>query len=143
MDGYAGTSQGHSPYTQWGTSVAGKGDQWIKTGHIATANGTAAGFKTAGGQSGIIGPNGKAVINGKNGTFAGDDGHIYKKNSDGTWSQYVKGSTWQKPSNMNSDTRDKLNQSFQNRQRGQIQTQRFQNFQRGGAGGRLRGGIRR
>jgi hypothetical protein len=138
--GYAGTSQGHSPYAQWGTSVAGRGNQWVQTVHVTTANGTAFGYRTANGQSGVIGPNGTKVVNGKNGTFAGNDGNVYRKNSDGSWSQYVKGSTWQKPSNINSETKDRLDQSFQNRQRGQMQTQRFQNFQRSGGGFRGSGG---
>ncbi len=138
--GYAGTSQGHSPYAQWGTSVAGRGNQWVQTGHVTTANGTAVGYRTANGQSGVIGPNGTKVVNGKNGTFAGKDGNVYRKNADGSWSQNVKGNTWQKPANLNSETRDKLNQSFQNRQRGQVQTQRFQNFQHGGGGFRGGGG---
>ncbi|HEX5153978.1 MAG TPA: hypothetical protein VFW07_21175 [Parafilimonas sp.] len=137
--GYAGTRQGHSPYAQWGTSVAGRGDQWIKTGHVTTANGTAFGYKTAGGQSGIIGPNGTKVVNGKNGTFAGNDGNIYRKDANGNWNKYQNGH-WQQPVGGDGGTRDKLNQSFQNRERGQFQSQRFQNFQRGNFGGRMHGG---
>lgn len=142
--GYAGTSQGHSPYAQWGTSVAGRGDQWVKTGHVTTANGTAFGYKTAGGQSGVIGPNGTKVINGKNGTYAGNDGNVYRKNANGNWSKYQNGS-WQQEVGGNGSTRDNLNRSFQNRERGQLQTQRFQNFQRGnfGGGGMRRGGFHR
>lgn len=143
--GYAGTRQGHSPYAQWGTSVAGRGDQWVKTGHVTTANGTAFGYKTAGGQSGIIGPNGAKVVNGKNGTYAGHDGNVYRKDASGNWSKYENGN-WHQAVGGEGGTRDRLNQSFQSRERGQSQAQRFQNVQRSGSfggGGRMRGGFRR
>ncbi|WP_443936431.1 hypothetical protein [Pedobacter sp. MW01-1-1] len=139
--GYAGTSQGHSPYAQWGTSVAGRGNQWIQTGHVSTGAGTAFGYHTSGGRTGIIGPNGTKVVNGKNGTFAGHDGNIYQRDANGNWNKYEKG-TWQKNHPSNPSTGG-LNQRFQSRQRGQVQTQRFQNFQRGGMGGGFRGGRRR
>ncbi|MXV51136.1 hypothetical protein GS399_09160 [Pedobacter sp. HMF7647] len=140
---YAGTRQGHSPYAQWGTSVAGRGDQWVRTGHVTTGAGTAFGFNTSGGASGVVGPNGTKVVNGKNGTFAGHDGNIYRRDDNGDWSKYQNGN-WQQRIGGDGGTRQQLNQSFQSRERGQIQTQRFQNFHRGsGGGGGFRGGRRR
>ncbi len=50
--GYGATSQGHNAYSQWGTSVAGKNGNWVQTGHVSTANGTAAAYRTSNGQSG-------------------------------------------------------------------------------------------
>jgi hypothetical protein len=44
----------------------------------------------------------------------------------------------QKPVNVQPDVMNGLNRSAQSRQRGEMQTQRFQNFHRGGGGGRFR-----
>jgi len=142
---YGATSQGHSAYAQWGTSAAVRGDQWVQTGHVTTdeiANGT--------------------IAKGSNYTYAGDDGNVYRKDSRGNWSTYGD-SEWKsvdasgakqqalkvqnaKPQGgfeltssrpaVQSDTMQALNSSAQSRQRGQIQTQRFQSFQAGG--GRFR-----
>lgn len=169
--GYAATSQGHNAYSQWGTSVATRNGQAIQTGHITTANGTAAGYRTSTGQHGgvITGPNG-TIAKGPNSVYAGNDGNVYRKDSSGNWSTYSNGN-WspvdtsaakqqaqqnfqnnhpnaqqnaqqlqQKRAgsqNISPDTMNGLNRSASARQRGQWQTQRFQNFRRGG-GGRFR-----
>jgi hypothetical protein len=142
---YGATSQGHSAYAQWGTSAAVRGDQWVQTGHVTRdeiANGT--------------------IAKGSNYTYAGDDGNVYRKDSRGNWSTYGD-SEWKsvdasgakqqalkvqnaKPQGgfeltssrpaVQSDTMQALNSSAQSRQRGRIQTQRFQSFQAGG--GRFR-----
>lgn len=134
--GYAHTNQGHNPYGQWGSSVASRGNQWVQSGHVTTARGTTAGYRTSTGQSGVIhsGPNG-TVVHGNNGVYAGHDGNVYKKNSNGSWSENVKGS-WNKTANPPAN----VNHAAQARQRGQVQTQRFQNRNLGGA---TRGGFRR
>jgi hypothetical protein len=131
--GAAHTNQGHNPYAQWGSSVATRNGQAIQTGHITTRNGTTAGYRTSTGQSGVVhtGPNGGAVVRGPNGTYAGKDGNVYRKDANGGWQQKT-GNNWNRanpPSN--------VTQAAQNRQRGQAQTQRFQ---RSGGGGRLGGG---
>lgn len=141
--GYAATSQGHNAYSQWGSSVASRGGQWVQTGHVTTAGGTTAGYRTSTGQSGVIhtGANG-TVIKGDNGTFAGHDGNIYRKNADGNWSQYSNGK-WQQQVGGSGSTRKELDGSAQARQRGQAQTQRFQNYHaRGNMGGGNFGGFR-
>ncbi|PZX48529.1 hypothetical protein [Algoriphagus chordae] len=140
---YAHTNQGHSPYAQWGNSVATRGNQWVQTGHVTTARGTAAGFRTSGGNQGVIahGANG-TVVHTDNGVFAGHDGNIYRRNENGNWSQYNRGN-W---NSMNNNGRSLWNPSQQHvqsglersqfsRQRGQFQTQRFNSFQRMGGGG--------
>src|SRR6185312_4661858 len=43
--GYGAMSQGHNAYGQWGHSVAARGDQWVQTGHVSTARGTAFGYR--------------------------------------------------------------------------------------------------
>jgi hypothetical protein len=184
---YGATSQGHNAYSQWGSSVVTKNGQWAQTGHVTTANGTAAGYRTSTGQHGIAykGDNG-AVVHGNNNTvFAGNDGNVYKKDSSGNWSQYNNGS-WnsvdtsaakqqaqqnfqanhpqaqqnaqaarqnaqaagatrnaqgglgatRSTSQISPGTMQGLNNSAMARQRGQMQSQRFQNFHRGG--GRFR-----
>lgn len=140
--GYASTHQGHNAYAQWGTSVASRGNQWVHTGHVTTAAGTAVGYHTSTGQAGVIthGANGTSVHTNNNNVYAGHDGNVYRKNSNGSWSQYGK-SGWQQPQGANSGTMQRLGSSDQARQRGQAQTQRFQNRQSGG--GRFAGGRRR
>jgi hypothetical protein len=90
--GYGATSQGHNAYAQWGSSVATRNGQAVQTGHVVTANGTAAGYRTSTGQHGTIytGANG-TVVKGSNGVYAGNDGNAYRKDSDGSWSKYDNG----------------------------------------------------
>jgi hypothetical protein len=141
---YGRTNQGHNAYSQWGSSVASRGNQWVQTGHVTNANGTTAGYRTSGGQSGVIhsGANG-TVVKTNNGVYAGHDGNVYRKNSNGSWSQYVKGSTWNQADN-NRVNQQNLNGSERARSMGQQNTQRFQNYQRSsgrfGGGGFSRGG---
>jgi hypothetical protein len=138
--GYAATRQGHNPYAQWGSSVATQGGRAIQTGHVTNANGTTAGYRTNTGDHGVVhtGANG-TVAKGTNGTFASHDGNIYKKNEGGNWSTYKNGS-WQQSVGGNGSTRKELDRSSQARDRGQMQTQRFQNFRSSGGGGRFGGG---
>ena len=91
--GRGATSQGHNPYAQWGSSVATRNGQAIQTGHITTAAGTTAGYRTSTAQSGVVtrGANG-TVAHGSNGTYVGHDGNVYRKDSTGNWSQYNNGS---------------------------------------------------
>jgi hypothetical protein len=130
--GYASTRQGHNAYAQWGSSVASRGNQWVQTGYVTTAGGTAYGYRTSNGQAGVVthGVNGTTVHTNNNNVYAGHDGNVYRKNSNGSWSQYGN-SGWQQPSNVNSQTMHGLGSSEQARNLGQTRTQRFQN--RGGA----------
>jgi hypothetical protein len=138
--GYAATSQAHNAYAQWGTSVASRGNQWVQTGHVTTAGGTAFGYRASTGNSGIVGPNG-AVIKGNNGTYAGHDGNVYKKDDNGNWSKYNNNTKhWDQKIGGDGGTRKTLDNADRFRQRGQTQIQRFQN-NRGRFGGNL-GGAR-
>jgi len=134
--GYGATRQGHNAYAQWGTSVAARGNQWVQTGHVSTRFGTAVGYRTSTGQHGVIntGPRGNTVIHGNNGVYAGHDGNVYRKNATGNWSQFEHGK-WQQPVGTSQSTMHGLDRSAQARQRGQFQTQRFQQRNRSSFGG--------
>ncbi|RFM26443.1 hypothetical protein DXN05_19635 [Deminuibacter soli] len=140
--GYGATSQGHNAYAQWGSSVATRGGQWAQTGHITTANGTAAAYRTSTGQRGVVthGANG-TVVHTNNGVYAGHDGNVYRKNGTGNWSQYNKGN-WNQV-NRETIQRQGLGNSAASRERGQMQTQRFQNARMNRGGGHFGGFHRR
>jgi hypothetical protein len=157
--GYGATSQAHNAYAQWGQSAAVRGDQWARTGHISTANGTVAGYRGSGGNQGVAyrGQNG-TVARGNNYTYAGQDGNVYRRDNSGNWSQY-NGGNWNSvdtsnardraQQNLNNATRQpsaareiepstmrNLDGAAQARQRGASQTRSFQNYR--GGGGRFR-----
>lgn len=143
---YTHTNQGHNPYSQWGSSVATRGNQWVQSGHVTTARGTAAGIRTSGGrQAGMIHGTNGTVVHTDNGVFAGHDGNVYRRNEGGGWSQYNRGG-WSAiggtTRTFNSPTQQHiisgLDRSQMSRQRGQFQTQRFSSFQRTGGGFRRR-----
>ena len=157
--GYGATAQGHNAYGQWGTSVAARGDQWVQTGHVSTARGTAFGYRGSEGQGvAFHGANG-TIARTNNYTYAGNDGNVYRKDSGGNWSKYNNGS-WNSvdtsaakqqaqerfdSARQNRPQRESIQQgtwqglsnSDRARTRGQFQTQRFQSFGRFG-GGRFR-----
>jgi hypothetical protein len=95
---YAATSQGHNQYSQWGSSVVTNGDNWAQAQHITNANGTAGSFQTSKGSAGagVSGKNGNSGFVAKdannNNVYAGADGNVYKKDSDGNWSKWSDGS---------------------------------------------------
>jgi hypothetical protein len=124
---YARTSQGHNAYAQWGHSAATNGSQWARTGHVTTARGTVAGYQTGSGQGVIAHGSNGTIARGTNGTYAGHDGNVYRKNSDGTWSQYVKGGGWNQVTPTQAQQQAK--QNAQNRQQSpqNFQTARQQN----------------
>jgi hypothetical protein len=122
---YSRTQQGHNAYGQWGSSVATRGDQWVKTGHVTTSRGTAAGYRTSSGQSGAVarGSNG-TVVRSDNGVYAGRDGNVYKRDGKGQWSQYESGS-WNQVDRSRREQQG-LDSSAAARQRGQAEAQRRQ-----------------
>ncbi len=91
---YAATAQGHNAYAQWGSSVVTRGDDWARTGHITTDQGTIAHYKTSDGGSGTIisGKDGKGgIVRTDNNVYAGKDGNLYKRDENGNWSKYDNG----------------------------------------------------
>jgi len=154
----AATRQGSSPYAQWGSSIVSNGNRTVQTGHVSTAQGTIAGARSTTGAA-VIGGSGANGSGGLARTSGGDlyaakDGQIYKNTGDG-WHSYNNGS-WNsvnKPTPQSIQSRagsnpaarpemQSLNQEWQNRQRGAMQTQNFENFRRSGgsSSGRTRGG---
>jgi len=95
---YAATSQGHNAYAQWGSSVVTNGSNWAEAQHYTNANGTAGSFQTSKGSegAGVSGKNGNSGFVAKdannNNVYAGADGNVYKKDSDGNWSKWDNGS---------------------------------------------------
>jgi hypothetical protein len=95
---YAATSQGHNQYSQWGSSAVTNGDNWAQAQHVTNSNGTAASFQTSKGSAGagFSGANGNSGFVAKdannNNVYAGADGNVYKKDSNGNWSKYDNGS---------------------------------------------------
>ncbi|HEY3496301.1 MAG TPA: hypothetical protein VGK73_16490 [Polyangiaceae bacterium] len=120
---YSRTQQSHNAYAQWGSSVATRGNDWVKTGHVSTARGTTGAFRTSGGESGVVsrGQNG-TVARTSNGVYAGKDGNVYRRNDRGDWSQYQNGS-WNQVERSAPQTRD-LDDAARARERGQAETQR-------------------
>jgi hypothetical protein len=162
---YAQTRQGSTPYSQWGSSVVSKGNQAVQTGHISNSQGTVAGARTASGAKAVGGSGaygtGGAVKTSSGDMYAGANGNVYK-NTNGSWQKYDNGS-WNsatRPTTASSSAADRpssstftrpqasssefqgLNQEAQNRQRGAMQSQQFQDSQRfgGGGGDRFGGG---
>ncbi len=94
---YAATSQGHNQYSQWGSSVVTNGDNWAQAQHVTNSQGTAGSFQTSKGSAGagFSGANGNNGFVAKdannNNVYAGADGNVYKKDSNGNWSKYDNG----------------------------------------------------
>jgi hypothetical protein len=95
---YAATSQGHNQYSQWGSSVVTNGNNWAEAQHMTNSNGTVGSFQTSKGSAGagFSGANGNSGFIAKdannNNVYAGADGNVYKKDSDGNWSKWSDGS---------------------------------------------------
>jgi hypothetical protein len=89
---YGATAQGHNAYSQWGRSVQTRGNDWVQSGHVTTAAGTKAGYRTSTGREGTVTHGSRGtVVRGDNGTYAGRDGNVYRKDSSGNWNQYDRG----------------------------------------------------
>jgi hypothetical protein len=92
------TSQGHNQYSSWGSTVVNNGSNWAEAQHHSNANGTTGSFQTSKGSAGagVSGANGNSGFVAKdannNNVYAGVDGNVYKKDSNGNWSKYDNGS---------------------------------------------------
>jgi len=156
----AATRQGSSPYGQWGSSVVSNGNRTVQTGHVSNSQGTYAGARSSTGAA-VVGGSGAYGTGAIGRTSSGDlyaakDGNVYKNTGSG-WESHNNGnypasqsgqsrtqstsrtSSYPRPQ-ANSAQTQSLNQEFQNRQRGSVQSQNFQNAQRSGGGGRFSGG---
>src|SRR5215471_13481763 len=105
------TRQNSNAYAQWGGSAVARGDQWARSGHVSTGQGTVGGVRSSAGSAvGAGGANGRAVKTRDN-VYAGNDGNVYRRNSNGTWSQYNNGN-WNQ---VNSNAREQASQRAQDR----------------------------
>jgi len=92
------TSQGHNQYGSWGNTVVNNGNNWAEAQHQTNANGSAGSFQTSKGSAGagFSGANGNSGFVAKdannNNVYAGADGNVYKKDSNGNWSKWNDGS---------------------------------------------------
>ena len=143
----AATRQGSSPYGQWGSSVVSNGNRTVQTGHASNSEGTVAGARSTTGAAAIGGSgaygSGGVARSSSGDLYAAKDGNVYKNTGNG-WQNAAGGSanrsTSQSYTRPQSSQMQGLNQDFQNRQRGAMQTQNFDNFQRSGGGGGSWGG---
>lgn len=162
---YAATRQGSSPYAQWGASTVSRGGQTAYTQHYSTAQGTVARAETTTGGRAVAGKGEYGTsFAGKTSTgdlYAGKDGNVYRNTGSG-WEKYGGNGNWNAASTSRAtgaegqaqraeagqqwragagQMQDLQNQRM-DRQRGAVQADRFQNFQRSGRawGGRVGGG---
>jgi hypothetical protein len=155
--GYGATRQGSNAYSQWGSSVATRGNQAVATQHYSDARGTVGSAQTSSGGRAVgtstAYGNSVAGRTASGDMYAGRDGNVYK-NTGGSWQKYDNGS-W---NNVNTTNRSSgsssaravntastqtLNQDFQNRQRGAAESQRFQSARASGSRRSFGGGRRR
>jgi len=165
----AATRQYSTPYGHWGSSVVSNGNRTVQTGHVSNSQGTLVGARSSTGAAAIAGSGGRGsggVARTAGGDlYAAKDGNVYRNTGDG-WQKHENGNwnDFEKPevqanrsraqsrpagSASSAGTRPQmqsLNQEFQNRQRGTMQSRDFQNFQRSGGysnrGARSGGGFR-
>lgn len=74
-------AQGSSVYGSWGSGVVARGGQAVRGGYASTAQGTAGGIRTS---------EGGAVAKGRNNTYVGKDGNVYRK-SEADWQKFENG----------------------------------------------------
>jgi hypothetical protein len=174
---YAATRQGSSVYGSWGSTYVQRGDDWAKTNRYtnrATGNTTRTIRTDEGGAITRRGQGGGGFVAGSEGgnVYAGHDGNVYRREN-GTWQKYGDGgwsntdrqpgdgsaqprdssTSGQRPSTLDSSTRDQLNRDSAARREGSERTRDYGNYRsgtgtrgtgsyRGGGGGGFRGGSR-
>ena len=86
---------GDDAYARWGTSVARRGDQWVRTGRVANEDGSAFRYKTSGGGQGtrVTGDRGTGGVyrSGDGDLYAGRNGDVYRRNENGDWEKRSQG----------------------------------------------------
>jgi hypothetical protein len=178
----AATRQGAGVYGQWGSSVVQRGGQGAVTRHASGASGSVAAVATTGGARAVAGAGaqgrGGAVATAGGDLYAGRDGNVYRRSGgqwqhyqDGQWNSTAAGARGQdlrgssgtqgrtsaggpgtRTAGQGAAVPQHVNRDWQARQRGSMQAQRFNSFQRsgsvgagrsfGGGGRGVRGGRR-
>ena len=92
---YAQTRQGSNVYGSWGSTQVQRGDDWVNTKRFTNSAGNTTRV-TRGDQGGMIsrrGPNGGGFVGTKgDNVYAGRDGNVYRRDSNGNWSKWDNGS---------------------------------------------------
>ena len=145
---YAATRQGSNVYGSWGSTAVQRGDDWAKTNRytnrqtgnttrtIRTDDGSAVTRRGEGGGRVAVGDGGNV--------YAGNDGNVYRR-QDGTWQKHENGGwsdtdrqpTGERPTPMDSSTRDQLDRDSAARREGSQRTTDYGNY-RSGSGGASR-----
>jgi hypothetical protein len=90
-------ASGHNGYESWGSTAVSQGDKWAQAGHVTNSAGVTHGWaQDSAGQSaqGVHAGNSTVATTSGGDIYAGHDGNVYRKNSDGTWQSYSAGSGW-------------------------------------------------
>jgi hypothetical protein len=104
------TRQGSNVYGNWGSTSVQRGDSWAKTGHVTnyrTGNTTAGGATSRGGEMVTRSTDRGNTTVGRTGSgdvYAGHDGNVYRKGSDGSWQSWNNGS-WENTPGVNPQNR--------------------------------------
>jgi hypothetical protein len=139
---YASRAGGTNGYSSWGSASVAHNGNWATGGHVSGPGGSYGWAQTSNGKSveGEHGANGDV--------FAGSDGNVYKKNSDGQWQEHSNGSSgWsnvdRSDSNFSHDTGDQLDSDSASRDRGNSNSDASSSYRGGdsGGGGFDRGGY--
>ncbi len=127
---YASRAGGTNGYQSWGSSVVAKNGNWAAAGHVSGPGGSYGWAKTSNGGYATAG----RAANGD--VYAGNDGNVYKKNSDGQWQEHSNGSQGWSDVNRNSsdfshNTGDQLDGDSWDRDRGDFNSDSFSNYHSG------------
>jgi hypothetical protein len=126
-------------YANWGRGVVSRGDQWLQAGGYSDARGSVRGFRTSEGTGAIRGSRdghtgGIAV--GKNNTYVGRDGNVYRRGADGGWSKGGKDGWTPVDSGGSGGLSTQQRQSLENRasqrQRGSASAGRYEGWKSSG-----------
>ena len=94
---YAQTRQGSNVYGNWGSTSVQRGDSWAQAGHVTSnrTGNTTSGVRGSGGGEAIQRDTnrGQTTVGRTGGgdVYAGHDGSVYKKGSDGGWQKWDNG----------------------------------------------------
>jgi hypothetical protein len=95
---FAQHTGGANGYQSWGSSVVSQDGKWAQAGHVSGPEGTKAYAQTSSGQwaAGAHRTGGGTMAATSSGNlYAGKDGNVYKRDSDGQWQTYQGGGSWQ------------------------------------------------
>jgi len=146
---YAQTRQGGNIYGNWGSSYVQRGDSWARTAHVTNnvTGRTTSAIRGSEGGAAITtrGTTGRTTIARSAGgdIYAGHDGNVYRKGSDGSWQSWDNGG-WNSASRP--EQRSQLERDSTARAQGSQRTRDSSSYRRSPStarAGSFRGGGRR